>query len=186
MSLKAVLVQNKTRRLNAILLVSDSGRGMSKEFLKNHLFKAFSQEGSFMEGAGLGMSLAAKIFKSLGGSIKAQSTKDVGTTITVTVPLDSSQHSSHEAFHQAARPNWKRFESLAVGIPEIGGLDAETMPLNQPVHKMSGHLLHESRKNTCTELGLRTLDINLLHPKAVDLYVVTEASSEILQNLLVG
>ena len=87
-SLKAVLVQNKTRRLNEILSVSESGRGMSKEFLKNHLLKAFSQEGSFMEGAGLGMSLAAKIFKSLGGSIKAQSTKDVGTTITVTVPLD--------------------------------------------------------------------------------------------------
>ncbi|KAF2724946.1 hypothetical protein K431DRAFT_261303 [Polychaeton citri CBS 116435] len=72
---------------NATLVVQDTGRGMSREFLENHLFRAFKQEDSFAEGLGLGLCLTGKLVKEFRGSIEVQSEKGQGTTVTVMAPL---------------------------------------------------------------------------------------------------
>jgi two-component sensor histidine kinase len=77
-----------TGKKHAILTVSDTGIGMSPEFLRERLFKSFAQEDTFAMGTGLGMSLVAELIKEFCGEIEVTSKKGVGTTMTVTIPLD--------------------------------------------------------------------------------------------------
>ncbi|KAG6277983.1 hypothetical protein E4U47_006386 [Claviceps purpurea] len=70
------------------LTVSDSGKGMTEEFLQSHLFVPFSQEDRLSPGVGLGLSLVKKIVSGLGGRIMVQSSRGNGTTISVELPLE--------------------------------------------------------------------------------------------------
>ncbi|ODA80870.1 hypothetical protein RJ55_03830 [Drechmeria coniospora] len=71
-----------------VITVSDSGIGIGEDYLRNHLFAPFSQENRLSPGVGLGLSLVKKIVSTLGGRIKVQSSVNVGTTITVDLPLE--------------------------------------------------------------------------------------------------
>jgi len=74
-----------------VLKVKDSGKGISKEFLKHHLFKPFTQEDSLAVGAGLGLSIVRHIIQDLGGEIYFTSEEGVGTEATVKLPLKPIQ-----------------------------------------------------------------------------------------------
>lgn len=69
------------------LIVRDSGRGMSKDYLKHYLFTPFAQEDSLSPGAGLGLSIVQQIVLGLGGNIHVESEIAIGTIIKVSVPL---------------------------------------------------------------------------------------------------
>ena len=73
--------------------ISDTGIGMSKEFLP-HLFDTFSQEDSSTTtkygSTGLGMPITKSIVELMNGHIEVESEKGVGTTFTVTVTLSDS------------------------------------------------------------------------------------------------
>ncbi|KAI1629681.1 sensor histidine kinase/response regulator [Exophiala viscosa] len=86
--------------LHAHLKVTDTGRGMSGEFMKNHAFTAFSQEDSLATGTGLGLSIVRQIVDSLGGKIDLASEKDAGTEISIWLSLPKSQ--------QPAQPDFER------------------------------------------------------------------------------
>ena len=83
------------RHFDAILTVSDTGKGMSKEFLENQLFRDFTQEDTLADGIGLGMHMVGRILHAIGGTIEVSSDQhgdQAGTSITVTVPLEHSQN----------------------------------------------------------------------------------------------
>ncbi|KAI9744165.1 MAG: hypothetical protein M1818_002317 [Claussenomyces sp. TS43310] len=67
-----------------VLTVSDSGRGISEDFLRNRLFEPFGQEDNLREGVGLGLNNIHKIVQSLGGTIDFSSELGSGTKATVT------------------------------------------------------------------------------------------------------
>lgn len=73
-------------------IVSDTGIGMSQEFLKNDLFKRFAQEyagnTSPYEGCGTGLEISKEIVNMMDGTIECTSEKDVGSTFTVTLPVE--------------------------------------------------------------------------------------------------
>lgn len=69
------------------ITIADTGKGISEEFLRNDLFKPFSQEDSLAPGTGLGLSLVKRIVSTLGGTISVQSKLSVGTSISVALPL---------------------------------------------------------------------------------------------------
>ncbi|KAK6539878.1 hypothetical protein TWF694_008715 [Orbilia ellipsospora] len=79
--------QPKTK---VVLTVSDSGRGISREFLKTKLYVPFSQENAMSSGTGLGMSIVHQILDILGGTIDVKSELGVGTDVTVTLLLHKS------------------------------------------------------------------------------------------------
>jgi hypothetical protein len=82
------------RQFDAIFTVTDSGKGMSKDFLDNHLFRDFSQEDTLADGIGLGMHMVGRIVHAIGAKIDVVSEQNgprAGTTVTVTVPLEHSQ-----------------------------------------------------------------------------------------------
>lgn len=69
-------------------IVSDSGIGMSGEYLKR-LFEPFSmEERSRSQGTGLGMSIVKNILTMMNGDIQVESVLDRGTTFTVVVNLE--------------------------------------------------------------------------------------------------
>ena len=80
-------------------IISDTGIGMSKEFLP-HVFDAFSQEDSsstsIYGSTGLGMPITKSIVELMNGHIEVESEKGVGTTFTVTVTLGESDRKKVE------------------------------------------------------------------------------------------
>lgn len=72
------------------LVVRDTGKGISQDFLRYKLFQPFSQEDELLPGTGLGLSLVKTIVAGMGGQISAQSEVGVGSTFTVTLPLEPS------------------------------------------------------------------------------------------------
>ncbi|KAK0386726.1 hypothetical protein NLU13_6561 [Sarocladium strictum] len=70
------------------LTVRDTGRGMGKDYLQHSLFKPFTQEDKLAPGTGLGLSLVKKITSQLRGQVSVESEVGVGTTVTITLPLE--------------------------------------------------------------------------------------------------
>ena len=81
-----------TRKSTVVLTVTDSGKGMSKAYVQERLFTAFSQEDSMSPGTGLGLSIVRTIVVALGGEIHVHSIQGTGTEITVSIPL----HKGHD------------------------------------------------------------------------------------------
>lgn len=70
-----------------VFTVTDTGKGISQEFLASKLFVPFAQENSLAPGTGLGMSIVRSIVLMLGGTINVKSKVDQGTTVEVTLPM---------------------------------------------------------------------------------------------------
>ena len=80
-------------------ICEDTGRGMSREFLK-HAFEPFTQEEnnartSYM-GTGLGLSIAKQLTELMGGSVEVKSELNVGTTFILTLPFELDESREEE------------------------------------------------------------------------------------------
>ena len=64
--------------------VSDTGRGMSRQFLQTRLFRPFST--TKKSGIGLGLYTCREVIKASGGSIEVDSVEGAGTTFRVVLP----------------------------------------------------------------------------------------------------
>lgn len=75
---------------NALLIVQDTGVGIAPEFLTK-IFNAFEQESTGIsrnfEGSGLGLAIVKMYIDKIGGDIKVESEKNVGTRFTLLLPL---------------------------------------------------------------------------------------------------
>ena len=85
----------------ARLLVSDAGIGIDKIEM-SRIFKPF-YTGSPEFGHGLGLTFVEAAVKAYLGKIDVQSTKDVGTRFTITLPCTPSNHASTDLVAQAGR-----------------------------------------------------------------------------------
>ena len=89
-SLKAFPSQKDDKGVTFI--VKDTGIGMSKEFMEEHLYESFAQEQyvsvSSEEGTGLGLSIVKRLVEALNGKVSCESQRGKGTTFTVTLPID--------------------------------------------------------------------------------------------------
>jgi signal transduction histidine kinase len=64
--------------------ISDTGRGMSRSFVDNRLFRPFST--TKKTGIGLGLYTCREVIKASGGSIEVESVEGAGTTFRVVLP----------------------------------------------------------------------------------------------------
>ena len=71
---------------NAVLEVSDTGRGIPRDMLHS-VFDPFYTTKDVGEGLGLGLSIVYGIVKDMGGEITVESEPSVGTTFRITLPL---------------------------------------------------------------------------------------------------
>lgn len=72
------------------ITISDSGRGISEEFLHSNLFTPFVQENAMNPGTGLGLSIVLQIVRSLGGTIDVKSKLGEGTEVKVILTLSQT------------------------------------------------------------------------------------------------
>ena len=107
----SLIIEDVARMDNKATLrftISDTGIGMSKEYLPR-LFEAFSQEDasttSKYGSTGLGMPITKSIVELMNGRIEVESEKGVGTTFTVTITLDQSNHISPDTGDIELRPH---------------------------------------------------------------------------------
>lgn len=69
------------------LIVRDNGLGIDLHKLKDKVFNLYQRFHSHVEGKGLGLFLVKTQVESLNGTIEIESTIDVGTTFTITIPM---------------------------------------------------------------------------------------------------
>ena len=72
--------------------VGDTGHGMSKEFVRDHLFRPF--ETTKHSGMGIGAYESSQYVRELGGTIEVRSAPDEGTQVVVLLPLFDAQSGS--------------------------------------------------------------------------------------------
>lgn len=99
-------VQTATDRLHFAIRVSDTGKGMSKEFLKT-IFDPFSQESASTSrqfgGTGLGMAISDQIISLMGGNIIVESELGEGTTFEIYLGLPIGTPEQIEEYEQEKR-----------------------------------------------------------------------------------
>jgi putative PEP-CTERM system histidine kinase len=76
---------------SAVIEISDTGQGMSEEFIRERLFKPF--ESTKSAGMGIGVFETREYVHELGGTVEVSSRPSVGTTFKLTLPLH--KHGAH-------------------------------------------------------------------------------------------
>ncbi|GAA6032936.1 hypothetical protein JCM8097_000055 [Rhodosporidiobolus ruineniae] len=102
------------------LTVSDTGRGMSEDFLRQGLLLPFARENEGHDGAGLGLSIVDTIIRRMGGKLDVASALGKGTTMRITLPLE---------FYDSASPTPSPVtRAAASSISTFSGLTATRPP----------------------------------------------------------
>ena len=81
-------VRTRADQQNTYIDVSDNGKGMSPDILKQ-IFEPFFTTKAAGEGTGLGMAISQQIMEQHNGDISAISTAGMGTTFTLTLPINN-------------------------------------------------------------------------------------------------
>ncbi|KAG9683720.1 hypothetical protein KCU95_g15559, partial [Aureobasidium melanogenum] len=177
-SLKLMPPSDKQKRSRVRLTITDSGKGISKEFMTSQLFRAFAQEDDLSEGTGLGMSMVAKIVKNLGGHIDVQSKKDVGTTVSVTMPLDVKGSGDAQRIHDRTLSSGPTMVSMhCLGFAPIEPHREKTI--------MAGRDFQiETLRKSCRQLNIMVSPSSWSAPNSFDLAMITEEDVPELLRLL--
>jgi signal transduction histidine kinase/CheY-like chemotaxis protein len=169
------------RRFDAVLTVSDSGIGMSREFQKRHLFLDFAQENPMSNGLGLGMNMVARILKGFGGSIEVNSSTDgTGTRVTVIVPLDSDESAGGVAENSLKidEPDTisTPFKGVVAGV--ITKSAAASTSREEVLQNSTSKMAMCSIEKKCKFLGVETRHCSQKGSVPADLRIVSAADVE--------
>jgi len=96
------------------ITVTDTGHGMTPR-QQEKIFDPFFTTKEVGKGTGLGLSVSSSIVKSLGGSINVQSIPGVGSSFTVSLPLQPEERKNHAP---ASNPDNCRTGKDAVDSPD--------------------------------------------------------------------
>jgi signal transduction histidine kinase len=139
-------------KVDVLIRVMDTGKGMSEDFQRNRLFVPFSQEDTFQPGTGLGLSIVKQIVDSLGGSLELRSQQYKGTEVDVRLRLpraseDLTPPPSDEILHSVI----KQTRGRSLMIMGRDAVAASPYPGTQRARKLS-----DSLSETCSNwFGLR-------------------------------
>lgn len=108
--------------------ITDTGIGMSEEFVKNKLFRPFNQEENSARtqyrGTGLGMSIVKSLIDQMQGSIEVESTLGVGTTFTYRLPFLIDRN-KHQILKKDLLPDGKELSGEKILLVEDNDINME-------------------------------------------------------------
>lgn len=121
-----VIEEGKAEIINVI---SDTGIGMSKEFL-DHMYEPFTREYPTMDnrnGSGLGLSIVKNLVDLMKGKIQIESRQGVGTTVTVSYPADivKQEELSRQAGNHGQTPDHACLCGKRILLCEDNALNAQ-------------------------------------------------------------
>lgn len=127
----AVEVKAESGPRGLMFSISDTGPGIAADRM-SHLFEKFVQADASTTrrygGSGLGLAICRQLTDMMGGEIEAQSELDVGTTFTVTLPLERLEG-------EGPPPLVETRQEAPDGRLDLKILAAEDNPMNQMVLK---------------------------------------------------
>ena len=127
---KVRIVTQNVARVVYEFTIEDNGVGMEPEFI-DHIFEPFVQEAmdvrSSYQGTGLGMTITKSILDLMDGNIRVESRKNVGSTVTVTIPFEKVTRDEFEG-------NMQR-ETVQSNVTNMRILLAEDNDINRDVVK---------------------------------------------------
>ncbi|KAJ5908243.1 CheY-like superfamily [Penicillium taxi] len=170
----------KTKKGGPILLltISDTGKGMSNEYLNSKVFTPFSQEDPLSPGAGLGLSLVRDILRSLNGSIVVKSQLGMGTVVKINFPLTQPQqsrlHDPRSLVSDSSDSTQSHIQSVKA---DLEGKTAEYINLTDSTSNMPSSF-HMIKKYLTQWFSVRTHNPSLT--TAADILVVDEADLSLL------
>jgi putative PEP-CTERM system histidine kinase len=89
----AVMVRLSRDERHAVVEITDTGHGMSEEFIRDRLFRPF--DSTKTAGMGIGVFESREYVRELGGRITVTSTPGQGTTFSVYLPIHSNVEVNH-------------------------------------------------------------------------------------------
>ena len=108
--------------------ISDTGVGMSQEFLKR-IFESFAQERadarSVYQGTGLGMTIVRGLVEKMNGTIEVTSREGEGSTFVITLPFEIAPEQQPERPDESAAEEAKSIRGLCLLLVEDNDLNAE-------------------------------------------------------------
>ncbi|KAL8948003.1 MAG: hypothetical protein Q9222_005771 [Ikaeria aurantiellina] len=81
-------VEHRDKTKVLVITVTDTGRGISSDYLRSSLYTPFSQEDVLANGTGLGLSIVRSIITMLEGTINIESQVGQGTEVQMRIPLN--------------------------------------------------------------------------------------------------
>lgn len=125
-STKLECIGEKDNRVTYRWTISDTGIGMSKEFLQ-HIFEPFAQEKSgarsVYQGTGLGMAIVKNLVDKMGGTISVASEVGKGSTFIIELPFEIA--SAPERFMNEETDKENNISGLNLMLVEDNELNAE-------------------------------------------------------------
>ena len=182
----SVTVQLRKTRANAIIVVKDTGKGISPEFLP-HIFKRFAQDGASSRengGLGLGLAICKHLVELHGGSISAES-EGPGRGAMIKVKLRTIASNSDSSDGRPAKRIFKKEERL----PDTRLKDIKVVAVddNADARELLKAILERSGAETVVvSSGQEALEaIKDLHPDVLicDLAMPEMDGYEVLENV---
>src|SRR5699024_5166700 len=111
------------------LVVEDTGIGMSEE-IQQHLFEPFAREqqtfaSSKVTGTGLGMPIVKALVQQMSGELTVRSALGRGTTVTITLPLQTSDQGLARPDKQQTLPQQDVLQGRTVLLAEENEINME-------------------------------------------------------------
>lgn len=166
------------------LTVTDSGIGMSEDYINNRLFHSFAQENPLSQGTGLGLSIVKQLVEVLGGDVDVRSEKGRGTKFTVNCPLKpatlspsvSASYSEH-----GVSTVYKRTQGKSVKFVGFDDAD-EYFPVKSLKDKSGSKLARKALESLCTDwFGMKVWNPRVANTPSPDLVMATEAGARDLR-----
>jgi signal transduction histidine kinase len=176
-----MVVSDESPKRLVCLTVEDSGKGISEEYMKHHLFKPFQQEDPLCPGTGLGLSIVHQLVASINGTVNIQSEVGYGTKVEVKVILESLPETGRSDF---TRKPYNEALSLS-NIHKVGLVALDIYPDFQET--LTGILSKQARRNLVLKsslspaiekgFGLEIVTVDSLDSESegVDILMTTES-----------
>ncbi|WYZ36969.1 hypothetical protein EsH8_II_000475 [Colletotrichum jinshuiense] len=159
-------------KIDALIRVADSGKGMSEEFQQTRLFLPFSQEDSFQPGTGLGLSIVKQIVDSLRGSLDVRSEQQKGTEIDVHLSFSSVPDEASREPDEIMRQTVEKTRGLNVMLLEEEN-SSESQLMTRQAAKLS-----EILSETCSQwFQMKVTKEDPNNPSEADIYLYPEPPS---------
>lgn len=134
------------------LTITDTGAGISAEYLRDRLFKPFSQENDLASGTGLGLSIVKQIVDSQNGKISVKSTPGIGTKISVSMCMEKDQRISPDDEDDSTSVQIGSFAQRTQGtIACLISSSSSSEATENPNHSRDNIELGASLKKTCQD-----------------------------------
>ena len=182
----SVTVQLRKTRASAIIVVKDTGKGISPEFLP-HIFKRFSQDGASSRekgGLGLGLAICKHLVELHGGSISAESAGP-GRGAMIKVKLRTIDSKSDPSDKRPIKRAFKKEEQMP--DMRLEGIKVVAVDDNPDARELLKVILERSKAHTAVvSSGQAALEaIKDFHPDVLicDLAMPEMDGYEVLENV---